>query len=229
MPVCVRRYRLYCLVLLLLALTGGCGVQEYEKKMYDSQSRLERWVEEGKVLGGPIAIPSRVVVEEGEKREVSIASIFLRLPKNIYTQNEPDPIGPNKILYVYTESSPGPVYRVGLAAGDQEKFKEEVLRNFPTDGKPPESDTHVRGLGRETPTTFKTVALRDAEYLYLINFWTGSTKVAVVYWVRRAQEANGKNLVEASLKTFAAGKDALEQREIFRKGSPVDRVPEVLK
>jgi hypothetical protein len=231
MPSSAHRYRLCFLSSVLLALASGCGVQEYEKKMLDSQMRFQRWEEEGKILGGPAQTPYRVVKNtgpEGGESEEAIANIFIRLPKNIYTQSEKDPIGPTKNLYVFTESTAGPVFRVGLAAGDEKTFVDDIVRNFPTDGQPKFKEINIRGSGREVPTKFESTELRDEKFVYLVNIWTGSTKVAIVYWIRRGNTENqGKKLAEDSLKTFAGGKDATEQRDLYKKGSPAERVPDI--
>jgi hypothetical protein len=203
----------------LLALVGGCGVHEYEKKMLDSQIRLQSWEEFSRLLGGPIGVPTRVVEEE----QRPIANMFLRLPKNLYSQQEEKPRA--NILFVYTAASPGPVDRVELAAGDQKDFEAEVMRNFASDGQVKTRETVVRAVGRETPTKFVTTELRDEKFLYSINIWTGSTKVAIIYCILKNQEASAKKYMDASLQSFAGDREAGVQRDLFLKGSPIERVP----
>jgi hypothetical protein len=222
-----HRPRLCCLAVLLFALAGGCGVHEYEKKMLDSQIRLQRWEEEGKVLGSPFNVPTR---KNAEGDEESIVNLFLRLPKNLENSPETDkrgtPIQRNNLLYVYKEGSPGPVSRFELAVGDQKDFATDVLRLCP--GKVTTRQTSYKVAGRENPTNFETFEVTTEggdKYFYSINIWNGSTKVALVYWILKGKEAAGKQLVEASLQTFGGDKEASVQRDLFRRGSPVDRVP----
>jgi hypothetical protein len=222
----VHRYHLCCLLAMLLALASGCGVQEYEKKMLESQMRFQRWEEDARVLtGGYISVPS---VKEGES-EYPIANIFLRMPKNIRTSPEAEPTGPTKNLWVYTEATPGAVAKVGLAAGDKDSFRDDVVRNFPTDGKPNWRQTSLRALGRENSTTFDTTEVRDGDSLISINISNGKPKVAIVYWVRQNQRDAGLKLVNSSLQTFAAGKEATKQRERHGKGSPAEQPPPAIR
>ena len=118
-----------CCLGALLVLASGCGVHEYEKKMLESQVRLQRWEEESRVLGGPIGVPYR---KSGDT-ELPIANIFLRLPKNIYNQPEDKPR--ENLLYMYSEAAPGILARVELAAGDEKDFVSNVMRKFLGSGK----------------------------------------------------------------------------------------------
>ena len=218
-----HRIRLCFLGAALVALAGGCGVHEYEKKMLNAQSRLERWEEEADNLTpNPISVPTRKV----DNDEESIANIFLRVPKNISTAWERDPR--SKLMYFYPEAAPGPVHRVDLAVGEQKEFVTDVLRLCPGKVAGPRQ-TSMRVAGRENPTNFETYDVTTEagdKYIYSVNIWSGSSKIAVVYWILKGQEVKGKKLAELSLQTFAAEKDATEQREIFLRGSPVSRVPD---
>jgi hypothetical protein len=212
-----------CCLGALLVLASGCGVHEYEKKMLDSQIRLQRWEEEKDVLGSPIGIPYR----KAGDTELPIANIFLRLPKNLYNQPEDKPR--ENLLYMYAEAAPGVVARVELAAGDQKDFVSDVMRKFVGSGKATTRATSVRAPGRETPTTFETTELSDDKYFFSINIHTGSTKVAIIYWVNKSRQANAKKLIETSLQTFAADSEARKQGELYRRGSPLDKVPDQVK
>lgn len=216
-----HRFPRCCAAAVLIALAAGCGVHEYEKKMLDAQSRLQRWEAEEHDLGGPLSVPTRKVDNEEE----IIANIFLRAPTNISTQWEPDPR--SKLMYYYKEARSGPVHRIDLAVGEHKDFVTDVLRLCPGKVAGP-SQTSIRLAGRENPTNFETYEITTEagdKYIYSVNIWSGSTKVAVVYWILKGQELKGKNLAKLSLQTFAAGMDATEQRQVFLRGSPIAQVP----
>jgi hypothetical protein len=212
-----------CCLAALLVLASGCGVNEYEKKMLESQVRLQRWEEEARVLGSPIGVPYR---KSGDT-ELPIANIFLRLPKNIYNQAEDKPR--ENSLYMYSEAAPGVVARVELAAGDEKDFVSNVMRYFRGSGKPKTYTTSVRAPGRETPTTFETTELEDDKYIFFINIHTGSTRVAIIYWVNKSERAKAKKLIDTSLQTFAADNEARKQGELYQRRSPLDKVPDRVK
>jgi hypothetical protein len=219
-----RAFRLRrCCLGALLVLASGCGVHEYEKKMLESQVRLQRWEDESRILGGPIGIPYR----KAGDTELPIANMFLRLPKNIYNQPEDKPR--ENFLYVYSEAAPGVLARVELAAGDEKDFVSNVMRYYRGSGKPTTHTTSVKAPGRETPTTFETTEMEDDKYFFSINIHTGSTKVAIIYWVNKNQKANAKKVIETSLQTFAADSEARKQMDLYRRGSPLDKVPDRVK
>jgi hypothetical protein len=228
MPSRNHRVRLCFLAALLLSV-GGCGLSEYEKKMLDSQNRLERWEEEKRLLGDPIAMPT---VADKEGTEFPIANVFLRLPKGLSTQ----PDKPRqKLLYPYNPAgNAGQVIRVEFAAAgekadEQANFVRDVMRCFSASGgKTTNTQQRFSGDGREIPLVFDKIEFFDNQYDYLVYINTGSTKVAVVYVIAKDKKGAISKTLELSLKTFAADREATRQKDLFKRGSPLTMTGQML-
>ena len=150
------RFRFVCLGVLLV-FAGGCGVDEYQKKMLKAQDDLVRFEEEKRMLTDPITVPTRPY----EGTEVPIANIFLRLPRGIYTQ--PDTKTRENILFFYapsTEDAKRPIAKVELAgAKDQQEekaFITEVLNCFAKSGSTMTRTQQFRIPDSDLTNTFST-------------------------------------------------------------------------
>jgi hypothetical protein len=199
-------------------LAAGCGVDEYEKKMVEAQTRAKRFDEESAVLGAPIVVPSPPD-KDGSQRP--IANFFLRLPKGIRTTAEKD--NEAQFLYTYpsTGSASGPFVEVQVAVGDQKDFAVDVKRRFPAKEINSQKRQMTNPLHQQ-PTTFDTTELEDAQYFYSINIYRDEKKqIAIVYKVASQQRETAAKTIRKSLESFAVDQEAKRLRELDKKGSPL--------
>jgi hypothetical protein len=208
--------------MLVVLFAGGCGVADYESRMVDAQKRLEHFEEASRLLDSPL-VPPLTVTKEGSK--VPIANMFLRPPKGIADKPADEPR--MRILYSYRRRTAGPVLWVELAFGNQKEFAGEVLSCFGATGKTSQQRT-VRDPVRNATNTFTTTEIEDEQFFYSINIHQdGKSQIAVIYHVPRGQRGAAARAVELSLASFAVGREANRQRDLYAKGSPLQVPREV--
>jgi hypothetical protein len=207
-------------------VAGGCGLADYEEQMAEAQERVERFDKENKVLGDPLAPPTKVKEEkvgDGQPRTVlvTVANIFLRAPKGIQVKAEDEPY--RGLLYHYPAAGPAGPDAVGFtdlyvaAAGDDlQKFQEDVLRAFPTDGKPRKYKRSIAAPGRADPLEFDVTEFDSGDHTYVVHFYpTGRPTLALVYRLARGRRQSADPVLELSLATFAAGPEADRLRQSY--------------
>jgi hypothetical protein len=214
-------------------LICGCGLADYEKQMANSQARVERIEEERKFLDEPIFVPRKFEKEAS----YPLVNLFFRPPKGINPAapaNEKEPHG--GILYWYPPRKPGSaggVTRVELAIGGaQKEFGAEVLKYFTT-SPPAARQRQVRPPGR-AQVNFETFEFEEATNFYSVNLWRQVNQqgaivkqLAIVYQVDRTRRNTVTNqAIEMSLQSLAVDAEANAQRDLHKKGSPLDKVPD---
>jgi len=205
---------------LLLLAAGGCGLNEYQAKMRSAQDRLERFEEENKLLGDPLAMPQ---IKDKEGNVISAGNIFLRPPKGISPTPGADPRGNLLFRYVPSkEGGAGPFQQLELAFGDKKDFRDDVLRNYPGADRIKEEGKKVQAPGRRS-VQFWAYEFDDAQRSYSLYFWgdrEDTTQGVVAYWMHKGQRDKARRAIDLSLESFAAGGEAATLRSGFKNRSP---------
>lgn len=121
-------------LILLVFLVAGCGLQDYQKRMDIERRRIQEFDNEDRTLDGMIEVPTRKNKDKQEERAWPF-EVFLRVPKGFETRRlEKEPPKdvkdrepgkePSKDIYVYTGGNlllyryPGPPgFNLFVAAG----------------------------------------------------------------------------------------------------------------
>lgn len=208
----------------LLLLAAGCGVSEYEAKMQETQRRVQRFDEESKLLDSPLTIPTPPAKD---KNAPPPPLLFVRPPRGILpsANNEKEPR--NRILYTFPAkgvNAAGPFINMEVAVGDKSKdFEAEVLRSFSPSGNLTQKQRQFKPPGRD-PLTFQSTEFEEGQGHYSVNLWRGQDhQVALVYSIQRGQREKAAKALDASLESFAVGKDVGKARQSL--GNPLLHVP----
>jgi len=214
------------LALLLIAAVGGCGLEDYEKRMTQARERLKKQEQEDKDLGMPIQLPTKPAAKG--KLPEPLARLFLRVPRGLQTQ--PAKAARNGMLYVYSPPTAAanpaaPFLEVVLAFGDlgDKTFIDKVLTALPQSSLPVKKQVQIGEPGQKQ-LPLERATFDSGTLAYSVNFWRGKdVQVAVGYaWVK-GQPA-GPRVVETSLKTFAGDDAALAAAGLYQSGGPLGPV-----
>jgi hypothetical protein len=196
-----------------LAPLGGCGLDDYERRMAEAQARVQRFDQINAGLGAPLEMPSRRVrVKTGDKEEEREQAwdVFVRPPLGI--QSRPGGEPREGLLYHYprqgtTASSVSPpgstpggpaggltaaarnVTDVYLAFSSSKPepaaFAAEVLRLFPTAPNPPAPVSRNVNVADRGLLTFHAVEFDDDQASYAAFFYRPLTAATAVAMVYR--------------------------------------------
>lgn len=205
------------LALPALALTG-CGIGDYEKKMQESEVRVERYDEENKLLGEPLLLPPR------KDNEGPPFDVFLRPPLGVANK---DKTQPGELAYHYPASGGvcTDLYLTFGAAGDgRDKLERQLEAAFavPPQNWQPVAIDHPFG---RPDAAFDAVEFADprapanapASVFAYVHQDAGQPAVAVVYRVLQANRAAAGDALKMSLQTYADHEDAGKARGAYGK------------
>ena len=232
-------------VALLAVLLAGCGLAEYEDKMVASQARVQRFDDDNKYLGEPLAVPLRKVkVKQGDDKEVEqdepVAELFLRPPRGIDPKwDDKDKTQPG-LFYHYKAAEtgrggqPAPPGDDPAAVGaftdlylaiasEPKKFADRVVGHFPPAGPATSRRLDVQPFGRQ-PLSFEVTDFDAKDKTHVaVNVLLGNrTNLAVVFKMKN-YDKNRDALDEARrrcLESLALDQDAAKARLAYTKRKP---------
>ena len=114
----------------------GCGLSDYEQRMLAAQTYIENKDHEERVLGAPLAPPPKLS-PEGKKIGQPVVDLYIRPPRGLNSQYEPDPF--SDIMWRYAAPQGGsaaancPFIAMYLAVSttmDRDQFWQEVQKPF---------------------------------------------------------------------------------------------------
>jgi hypothetical protein len=186
-------------MLLLGVLLNGCGLSEYEEKMYRSQQRAERLkLEAANLEPGTLTMPT--VKKDGQDEPVG--SLTLRPPKGISTTPSSDPPR-QKFFYRYLPKTQGTngITCIELAFGSgQENFAADVLRAFES---PPAAQVRTLNPPGGRSISFDTWDFDDSKNSYSINIPKNvSSQVAIIFWMEKGKRNTARVPIDLSLESF---------------------------
>lgn len=193
------------LALLVLALTG-CGLADYEKKMRDADARVQRFDEENRLLGDPLALPS------GD--QAPPVDVFLRPPRGVSKNGaENDP-------YHFTGGA-GFCADLDLLFGDadggKDKLEKQVADRYKAAGLNWQAVTAKPGLDFDAAEFAdpRAPANAPAAYLAYVHQTQGRAPVGVVFHIAQANRAGVEPTIKASLASYLEAGDAAKARADF--------------
>jgi hypothetical protein len=224
-------WRPWCLVGLGLALAGlAAGCSEYEGRMSSEQDRLERFDEEMRLLGDPLALPPLPEKKEGEKKdekEPFRTDFFFRPPKGIPSSTE-SPVTATYYRYLRTtplgNNEPDGVWWVDVALGEpkDKEFANTVVKALGDWLGNYQQTTETRTPPGREPITF-TVSknVQNRYLLYLCKREGATIAIGFGLFTKRATNApitgepsaTVRKQIELSLETLAVGKETRILRE----------------
>ena len=119
------------------------------------------------------------------------------------------------------------VLAVGLAFGNSRpNFTTEVLRNFTLSEQVKPASRPVRHPDSPTAAVYEVLEFDDPGYSYSIYVGqTGTTQVAVIYYLKKGQRSNASIPITMSMESSALGADADRARRDYDKQKRTTAAP----
>jgi hypothetical protein len=209
---------------LFVLASAGCGLSDYAGQMSSEAARVRAWDEEAKLLGPPIKMPELPKKDDKDQNW----NVFLRLPlgvsqapKTAEGSTQARLVGP---LAEYEGNKTFGIVNVYLGVSDQKDFATSALNQFGVSpgGEMvtlPRSPVVMAAVGQALPPTI-SVKQRTAEtqYAFSFNFYEhGSTQVAVIFQMDKANAAKADPAIKASLATLGVDEETNQLRAVYTK------------
>jgi hypothetical protein len=195
-------------VALLLLLPAGCGLSDYEERMLDAQTRLDRFDK----LDEPLTLPP----------VQGAPDVFFRPPLGVRGTAEEAPEG--SFIYRYARRNPRaatPVTEVIVAlTTGQPRFVAEVFKFFRT--RPELVETQPREVAQEgqAPLAFD-VSRYDAKVegiafeTWVLRNAPADLQLAITFQIDKARLSDASALIDVSMGSLAFGTEAAKARATF--------------
>jgi hypothetical protein len=199
----------------------GCGLSDYEDRMLKSQTYVLNKDHEDQILGAPLAPPPKLS-PEGQKSGQPVVDLYLRPPRAINSQYEPNPY--SDIMWRYPTTTQGqagltaPFIAMYVAASttmDRDQFWQDVQTPFmPVDlsGINKVTKTTIDGQLLEYEQDSRTVEERGSSksfymYVYRTDLPDGKVaRVAVVFCTPENAGTAAQEAIDMCLKTLSIGR-----------------------
>jgi hypothetical protein len=205
-----------CLVLrvplfLLLFLTAGCGVADYERMMAYQQRRLDRFDEETKYLGAAL-VPPRLKPPE---QEPPLPDVYLRPPKNIRSTCEPRV--ERGFLYRYPREVKENIF-IEMYLGrtyDRIDVLNEGRSLYSPVSLPRQPARITRKPFRGPALSYNMVAFEEREqgsHVFVYAYQADKAQIVIVYRVEKGNQSTAARAIDYSLDSLVVGPRATELR-----------------
>jgi hypothetical protein len=204
-------------------LLAGCGLSDYQDRMFKSQKYVENKDLEDQMLGTPLVPPPKIS-DEGKRTDQPLVDLYIRPPRGINSQYESNQFSDIMCRYPVAQGGPAQALNCPLLAMyvavsttmDRDQFWQEVQTPFmPVDlsGITKVSKTPFDGPALEFETDSRTVEERGSSktfFIYVYRKDMPDGKVARVAIIFCANENTGtqkttQDAIDMSLKTLSVG------------------------
>jgi hypothetical protein len=245
-----RRFLQPLCLLGLLTLASGCGLDDYEKKMRETQVKLQDYDEEEITLGPALLMPRKLNPKTMQQVPIP-GTAFVRGPKGIHPMPEKEPR--EGIFYRYlppTNKKADPFKLVEVAywvygkkkeegeskedfekkvKAGQRAFTNKVLACFSLREKDKLEERKLRQSPfrtREGSVIVKSIDFDDPNGSYSLNIMDGKEQsVAVVFWIQKGKKDEAKLAIQQSLGWLALESGVASARDAFARRNPLLILP----
>ncbi len=198
-------------MLLMLTLSCGCGLNDYQEKMITQQKLMKQIDREKELLNPSLDVPLSLIEQ---RKGATYADVYLRPPQSVDTK--PEEKLARDVLMVYPGKENIKMY---LAfRGKEKEFVKEVINLVPRTTEVKQSSTQIKHPSggkamRLLQYSFQHEA-KDKTITNYLLYLTPRGNIAILYQMT-GSSVKDKEAVKLSISTLGIGEDAARRKAFY--------------